>query len=88
VSAANSAADDGDLEGAKALARTVAILLGVLGITLHAATDVDDDAAALAAARDAARAAKDWAEADRLRGALEALGYIVEDRGGATTLHR
>ena len=88
VSAANTAADDGDLQGAQALAWTVAVLLGVLGIRLRATTDVDEDAAALAASRDAARAAKDWSEADRLRGALEALGYIVEDRGGATTLHR
>ncbi len=88
VSAANTAADDGDLQGAQALAWTVAVLLGVLGIRLRATTDVDEDAAALAASRDAARAAKDWSEADRLRGVLEALGYIVEDRGGATTLHR
>ncbi len=33
----------------------------------------------LITARDAARAAKNWAESDRLRGEIEALGYRVED---------
>jgi cysteinyl-tRNA synthetase len=38
-----------------------------------------DDALALLAARDAARAARDWAEADRLRDALRAAGWEVRD---------
>jgi cysteinyl-tRNA synthetase len=39
----------------------------------------DAEAAALLAARDAARDAKDWAEADRLRDALRDAGWTVRD---------
>ncbi|HET6506853.1 MAG TPA: cysteine--tRNA ligase [Baekduia sp.] len=39
----------------------------------------DDAAVALLAARNAAREAKDWAEADRLRDALSAAGWVVRD---------
>ena len=40
---------------------------------------------ALIAARTAARAARDWAEADRLRGELAALGVRIEDGAQGTT---
>jgi cysteinyl-tRNA synthetase len=43
---------------------------------------------ALAAARAAARAAKDWAEADRLRAELHAAGWEVEDSSAGYTLKR
>jgi len=43
---------------------------------------------ALAAARAAARAAKDWAEADRLRGELQAAGWEIEDQSGGYALKR
>ena len=43
---------------------------------------------ALAAARAAARAAKDWAEADRLRAELQAAGWEVEDSSAGYTLKR
>ena len=39
-------------------------------------------------AREAARAAKDWAEADRLRDELAALGWQVRDAAGGPTLVR
>ena len=39
------------------------------------------DVADLAAARAEARAARDWAEADRLKAAIEAAGWKVVDRG-------
>jgi cysteinyl-tRNA synthetase len=39
----------------------------------------DDAALALLEARNAARAAKDWAEADRLRDELTAAGWTVRD---------
>ena len=39
-------------------------------------------------ARDAARAAKDWAEADRLRDALTEMGIILEDGSGTTRWRR
>ena len=43
---------------------------------------------ALAAARAAARSAKDWAEADRLRAELQAAGWEVEDGSTGYTLKR
>ena len=43
---------------------------------------------ALAAARAAARQAKQWAEADRLRAELQAAGWEVEDRQDGYTLKR
>ena len=50
--------------------------------------DVDEATGALIAARNAARAAKDWAEADRLRDELQALGWTVSDGAEGTTVHR
>ena len=43
---------------------------------------------ALADARSAARAARDWAEADRLRAALHAAGWEIEDRPDGYALRR
>jgi len=43
---------------------------------------------ALAAARAAARTAKQWAEADRLRAELHAAGWEMEDRGDGYLLRR
>jgi hypothetical protein len=40
-----------------------------------------DDVRAWAHARSAARAARDWTEADRLRGQIEAAGWRIVDRG-------
>jgi cysteinyl-tRNA synthetase len=42
---------------------------------------IPDDVLSLAHARAAAREARDWAEADRLRAAIEAAGWKVVDRG-------
>ena len=38
--------------------------------------------------RDAARAQKDWAEADRIRGMLQDLGIVLEDDGNSTRWRR
>jgi len=46
------------------------------------------DVERLIAARNAARASKDWKEADRLRGELDAAGIIIEDGAGGTTWRR
>lgn len=43
---------------------------------------------AMIAARDAARDAKNWAEADRLRDALTGMGIILEDSSGTTRWRR
>jgi hypothetical protein len=42
---------------------------------------IPDDVLSLAHARAAAREARDWAEADRLRAAIEAAGWKIVDRG-------
>jgi len=42
----------------------------------------------LIAARKAARTAKDWKEADRLRAELDAAGIVIEDGAGGTTWRR
>ena len=52
---------------------------GVLGIAAPAGATLDADLEALLDARVTARAARDWAESDRLRDALLARGVAVED---------
>jgi len=82
---ANTAADDGDLPGARAAASALAALAGSVGLALrHGGGEVDEGALALARARDAARAGRDFAEADRLRDLLVASGYVVEDTPAGT----
>ncbi|MGE5623943.1 MAG: cysteine--tRNA ligase [Bacillota bacterium] len=46
------------------------------------------DVEKLIAARKAARAAKDWKEADRLRAELDAAGIVIEDGAAGTTWRR
>ncbi len=48
----------------------------------------DEEASALLEAREAARAAKDWGEADRLRDELAARGWQVRDAAAGPTLVR
>ena len=50
--------------------------------------DIPDDVTALAEQRAAARKAKAWAEADRLRTALHAAGWEMEDRAAGYTLKK
>ena len=85
VSRANAAADEEDAS-AEILARSVLRELEALGIylPLSAETAIDELSASLMQRRDAARAAKDWAGADSLRGELEALGWVVEDSAEGT----
>lgn len=47
-----------------------------------------DEVERLIAARMVARAAKNWSEADRLRGELDAAGIVTEDGAGGTTWRR
>lgn len=53
--------------------------IGVIVIA-EAKTEIPAEVAALADQRWAAKAAKNWAEADRLRGAIAALGWTMLDR--------
>jgi cysteinyl-tRNA synthetase len=84
VTAAHTAADAGDEEDGIRLAHTVAVLLGALGLPLREESGEVDEAAA----RDEARAAKDFARADALREELTALGWTVEDTPSGTAIHR
>lgn len=64
----------------------------VLGLGLEALqpeqVDVPDDVAALVEQRSTARANKDWAESDRLRDEIAALGYAVKDTAGGAEVTR
>jgi cysteinyl-tRNA synthetase len=89
VGEANSALDAGDQAVGERLGRTAAALAAAMGLTLGGeAQEIDGATAALAAERDAARAAKDFARADALRAELQALGWVVEDSPQGTQLHR
>jgi cysteinyl-tRNA synthetase len=54
-------------------------IFGLRGLLEAEELDVPDEARALLAAREEARSARDWAEADRLRDELRALGFEVRD---------
>ncbi len=61
-------------------------LRGQHGAAQHGPTD--DEIDALVAQRDAARANRNWAEADRLRDELTALGVMLEDGAAGTRWRR
>ena len=63
-------------------------LCGVLGIPFGAAEDLDSEIEQKIAARQAARKAKNWAEADRIRDELKAAGIILEDTPQGVKWHR
>ena len=86
---------DTDLQAAAGLAARLKELAGVLGVLqlepeafLQAGAAGKVDAAeveALIAARLQARAEKNWAESDRIRDQLSAMGVVLEDGKGGTT---
>lgn len=96
ATAANTAADNGDAGAmARAKANLIAAgnLLGLLQSTpdeWEKGSDTDDTARidALVAARDAARAEKNWAEADRIRDELTAGGIEIMDGPDGATWRR
>jgi cysteinyl-tRNA synthetase len=54
----------------------------------HQATGLDAEVEALIEARKTAKAAKNWAEADRVRDQLKSLGIVLEDKKDGTTAWR
>jgi len=90
VRGANAALDAGRSDTAAAKLGAVEELLGVLGFGVgdtEAAAD-DDEIDALVRERDAARAARDFATADRIRDELAQRGVTIEDSASGTTWHR
>jgi cysteinyl-tRNA synthetase len=88
VRRANAAVDSGDRALAASLAAAVMTMCSALGLDLQAGSDVEDSAADLARQLDAARAAKDFAAADRIRGELQSAGYVVETTKDGTRVRR
>ncbi|MCC8357912.1 MAG: cysteine--tRNA ligase [Oscillospiraceae bacterium] len=63
-------------------------LCGVLGIPFGQAESLDQEIEEKIAARQAARKAKNWAEADRIRDELKAAGIVLEDTPQGVKWHR
>jgi cysteinyl-tRNA synthetase len=87
---ANAAIDRGDQAEAATLLATVIELAGALGLALDDAEEqVDEEVLALVREREEARAAKDFARADEIRGELSERGIVLEDlTGGRTEIRR
>ena len=64
--------------------------MNVLGLLYNrnAEKNLDDEIEALIQARNDARKAKNWAEADRIRDELKAQGIILEDTPQGVKWHR
>ena len=93
VRRANGALDGGDeADQAQALALTAIELANVFGLDVavndSAADDDADQVDAMVAARNEAKANKDYAEADRIRDELTAMGITLEDTTNGTVWHR
>ena len=93
----NRARDQGDAEQASRLAATLKELANVLGLLeadpdsyLQGGTTAADteQIEARVQRRLQARAEKNWAEADRIRDELHAMGVELEDKGGETIWRR
>ncbi len=64
-------------------------LTGVLGLVYNRKTEtLDSDVESLIAARTEARKNKNWAEADRIRDELKAMGIVLEDTAQGVKWHR
>jgi len=86
---------DSDPEKASVTAGQLRRLGGLLGLLQRDAShflqgegDDSEEIDAMVAARNQARADKNWAEADRLRDELTARGIVMEDGGDGTTWRR
>ena len=89
IGEANSALDAGDADRAAILGATVVALAAAMGLPVDGGADViDAETLALAAERDAARSAKDFARSDEIRDQLQAAGWVVEDTAEGTALRR
>jgi len=88
VTSANTALDGGEPRAAADAWATIGEIAAAVGIVITAAGgEVPAEVESLARQRDEARAAKDWAEADRLRDEIRAAGWEVEDTAEGTRVH-
>jgi cysteinyl-tRNA synthetase len=85
---ANSAFDARDAARGAELAGAALECFAAVGLETAGATEVPELVLELGRRRDQARAARDFATADRLRAEVEGLGYIVEDSLGGTRIRR
>jgi cysteinyl-tRNA synthetase len=88
VRQANTAFDAGNDEAARRLAHTALELSAALGLFASIDDEIDAQTAELIARLDAARAAKDFATADAVRGELQGNGWVVETTKSGTTVRR
>ena len=88
VRRANIAAETGDSATTAALANAVSEMTNALGLKLRAGDDIDSAIVERANALDAARKAKDFAQADAIRNELQAAGYVVETTKDGTRVRR
>jgi cysteinyl-tRNA synthetase len=89
VHAGNRALDAGDMAwSGKAVVELVEAFDRVLGVLAREEVGHDAEAEALLAQRAAARAARDWAESDRLRDCLQDLGWDVRDSADGQQLRK
>ena len=88
VRRANIAAESGDNTTTAALAHAVHDMCNALGLKLRAGDDIDGAIVERANALDAARKAKDFAQADAIRNELQAAGYVVETTKDGTRVRR
>ncbi len=87
VRAANRALDEGDSAAAAGLAAAVREAALAVGLEIAGAVEVPAEIEALAGEREAARRARDFAGADRLRDEIRSRGWVVEDTPGGPRMH-
>jgi cysteinyl-tRNA synthetase len=90
VTEVNRLLDAGSVDAAAPLVAAWWSMLGAVGLVPRDADadEVPEDVAAMCAARDRARAERDWGVADQLRDELVALGWVVEDTASGTQVRR
>ncbi len=82
-------ADGANKSDCEAAAKMFDELCGVLGLVYNRKSEsLDDEVEALIAQRTQARKDKNWAEADRIRDELKAMGIVLEDTAQGVKWHK